>query len=116
MAILRLANMEFTGHHGVTEEEKEKGGKFEVDCEIETDIGKAAASDDLEDTIDYDLVYGIIREHIVNRRYNLLESLAEKMQGEIKLKTKAAKVRVKVRKMEPVVTGHSGYFEVETSD
>lgn len=116
MAVLRLAKMEFTGHHGVTDEEKKQGGKFEVDCEIETDIVKAAASDNLDDTIDYDLVYSIIREHIGNRSYNLLESLAVKMKSEIRQKTGARVVRLRIRKMGPAISGHTGYFEVETSE
>ena len=113
MAILRLANLEFTGHHGVTEEEKERGGRFEVDCEIETDIAGAAASDDLRDTIDYDLVYGIIREHLEERRYNLLESMTQRLKDDIGQKTGASKIRLRVRKMAPPATGHTGYLEIE---
>jgi dihydroneopterin aldolase len=116
MAILRLAGLKFTGHHGVSAEEKERGGRFEVDCEIETDIGKAAASDEIGSTIDYDLVYSIIREHLAARRYNLLEALAVKLKDELRQKTGAAKIRLRVRKIAPAVAGHTGYFEVETWD
>jgi dihydroneopterin aldolase len=89
MAILRMAKMKFFGHHGVTEEEKEKGEKYEVDCEIETDIANCAASDNIDDAINYDMVYYLIQEHLENRRYNLVETIAEKLKEEIKTKTNA---------------------------
>ena len=114
MAVLRLAKLEFTGHHGVSDEEKEQGGRFEVDCEIETDIAGPAASDDIADALDYDLVYSIIREHLENRRYNLLESLAGNLKKDIMQKTGAPAVRLRVRKMAPSVSGHTGFLEVET--
>ena len=116
MAILRLAKMRFFGHHGVTEEEKGKGGQFEVDCEIETDISGCAASDNIKDAINYDNVYFIIREHLENRRYNLLETLAVKLRDEIKTKTGSDKVFLRVRKMVPPIAGHMDYFEIELSD
>ena len=116
MAILRLANMEFYGYHGVTEEEKNRGGRFEVDCEIETDISGCAASDDVQDALDYEIVYHIIREQVENQRYSLMETLAARIKDEIKRRTGAPKVAVKVRKMKPPVAGQMGYFEIEISD
>jgi len=110
-----MSKMKFYGHHGVTEEEKEKGANYEVDCEIETDISGCAASDDIHDAVDYNIVYSVIREHLENRRYNLLESLAEKLKDEIKRKTEAQKIILRVRKMGPPIEGPMDYFEVETS-
>lgn len=116
MAILRMAKMKFFGHHGVTDEEKEKGEKYEVDCEIETDIADCAASDNIDDAINYDAVYYLIQEHLENRKYNLVETIAEKLKKEIKLKTNADKIVIRVRKMAPPIIGQMGYFEVEISD
>jgi dihydroneopterin aldolase len=107
--------MEFYGHHGVTAAEKEKGGNYEVDCEIEADITRCAASDDIEDAIDYDALYLIIRGHMENRRYNLMETLAENLKDEIKRKTGAKRIILRVRKMGPPIEGPMDFFEVETS-
>ncbi len=115
MAILRMSKMKFHGHHGVTGKEKEKGANYEVDCEIETDITRCAASDNIEDAIDYGIIYLIIREHLENRRYNLMETLAEKLKDEIKTKTGAQRITLRVRKMGPPIEGPMAYFEVETS-
>jgi len=116
MAVLRMSGMKFFGHHGVTEEEKEKGGNYEVDCEIQADISDCAASDDIDDAINYDILYDLIREHVENRRYNLMETMAEKLKEEIKRSTNADKILVRVRKISPPIIGQMFYFEVEVSD
>ena len=38
MDVIRLENMVFYGYHGVTAAEKETGRRYEVDCELETDL------------------------------------------------------------------------------
>jgi dihydroneopterin aldolase len=116
MAILRMAKMKFYGHHGVTEEEREKGGNYEVDCEIETDISLCANSDNLEDAIDYGALYHIIHEHMENYRYDLVETLAEKLKDEMKKIIGTRKFTLRIRKMEPPIAGAMAYFEVETSE
>lgn len=115
MAVLRMSKMKFYGHHGVTDGEKEKGANYEVDCEIETDIAGCAFTDDVEDAVDYDVIYLIIRKHMENHRYNLMETLAERIKEEIKKRSKRQKITLRVRKMEPPVEGSMDYFEVETS-
>jgi dihydroneopterin aldolase len=115
MAILKMTKMQFYGHHGVSDQEREKGGNYEVDCEIETDISRCATSDDIKDAIDYSAVYDIIRINMENKRYNLMETLAENLKEKIRSKTGVDKVLLRVRKMEPPVGGAMGYFEVETS-
>jgi len=57
----------------------------------------------------------MIREYMENRRYNLMETLAENLKEEIKRKTEAQRIILRVRKMGPPVEGPMDYFEVETS-
>ena len=116
MATLRMSGMKFFGHHGVTEDEKDKGGKYEVDCEIETDISKCAVSDNIDDALNYDIIYSIVREHMEIHRYSLLETIAMKLKEEIKQKTNADKVLLRVRKMSPPIIGQMDCFEIEISD
>ncbi|UCE67477.1 MAG: dihydroneopterin aldolase [Candidatus Zixiibacteriota bacterium] len=111
-----MSKMKFYGHHGVTGEEKEKGANYEVDCEIETDIAKCAVSDNIDDAINYDTVYFIVREHMENRRYNLLETVGVKLKDEIKTKTGARRITLRIRKMGPPIEGPMDYFEVEISE
>ena len=64
MGIIRLKNMQFYGFHGVHESEKELGGRFEVDVELNLSLNSSCLSDDLHDTIDYESVYKIIENCI----------------------------------------------------
>lgn len=115
MAFIRLMNMIFYGYHGVAAAEKETGRRYEVDCEIETDITKAARSDHLDDAVNYLSIYKTVEEFLENHRYNLLETLAERLREEIKKKTGASRVTLRVRKRIPPVPGNIDYVEVETS-
>jgi dihydroneopterin aldolase len=115
MAIIRLTNMMFYGFHGVAAAEKETGRRYEVDCEFETDIKKAAQSDHLDDTINYVTIYHIVEEFLERHHYNLLETLAERLRAEIQKQTGAGKVTIRVRKRIPPVPGNIDYIEVETT-
>lgn len=116
MAILRMINMKFSGHHGVSDEEKTGGGDYEIDCEIETDISRCGASDDINDAVDYSEIYDIISEHMEKRSYNLMETLAVNLKNEIKGKFDSVSLVLRVRKMAPPVGGNMDCFEVEISD
>jgi 2-amino-4-hydroxy-6-hydroxymethyldihydropteridine diphosphokinase/dihydroneopterin aldolase len=107
--------MIFYGYHGVAAAEKETGRRYEVDCEIETNIAKAARSDHLDDAVSYLSVYKIVEEFLENHRYNLLETLAERLRREIQKRTGASRVTLRVRKRIPPVPGNIDYVEVETS-
>jgi dihydroneopterin aldolase/2-amino-4-hydroxy-6-hydroxymethyldihydropteridine diphosphokinase len=107
--------MIFYGYHGVAAAERETGRRYEVDCEIETDITRAARSDHLDDAVSYLSVYKIVEEFLENHRYNLLETLAERLRIEIQKRTGAARVTLRVRKRIPPVPGNIDYVEVETS-
>jgi dihydroneopterin aldolase len=115
MARIKLANMSFYGYHGVAVAERETGRRYEVDCELEADISKAATTDHLEDTFNYVTIYKIVEEFLERHRYNLLETLAERLKDEIKRHTGSEKVTIRVRKKIPPVPGNIDYIEVETS-
>jgi 7,8-dihydroneopterin aldolase/epimerase/oxygenase len=72
-----LANLRFMGTHGVNESEQREPQPFEVDVELHADLRAAGASDALDDTVDYRLVYDLVREVIETRSYRLLERIAQ---------------------------------------
>jgi dihydroneopterin aldolase len=115
MATIKLVNMTFYGFHGVAAAEKETGRRYEVDCELEADISKAALSDHLKDTFNYVTIYKIVEEFLEQHRYNLLETLAERLRQELQRHTGSPKVTVRVRKRIPPVPGNIDFIEVETS-
>ena len=57
---IELEGMEFHSHHGCLEHERREGNLFTVDFKARLDLGKAAETDSLEDTLDYGRIYDII--------------------------------------------------------
>jgi 7,8-dihydroneopterin aldolase/epimerase/oxygenase len=50
---IELRGLKVRGHHGVFEQERRDGQDFIVDITVWVDLDRAAASDDLADTLDY---------------------------------------------------------------
>jgi dihydroneopterin aldolase len=64
------------GRHGVHEHERKTAQPFRVDLELQLDLSRAAASDDLRDTINYAEVHRRIVDIVQTHSYALLEHLA----------------------------------------
>lgn len=113
MGVIRLHNMTFYGYHGVSAAERQTGRRFEVDIELAVDMDKAAASDRLQDTVNYTEVYRTVEELVAQDRFSLLETIAVRLAEEILKKFKPKEVTVRVRKKIPPVPGNLDHIEVE---
>lgn len=104
--IVRLTNAVFYAHHGVMKEEHRIGGRYEVDIEMEVNFEKAAREDDLSRTVDYERVYGEVRDIITGNHFFLIERLAYLIAHRIlEREPMALTVEVTVRKANPPVGG-----------
>jgi dihydroneopterin aldolase len=113
MAIIRLHNMTFYGYHGVSRAERETGRRFEVDCELELDVARAAATDKLADTMNYTAVYEVVEEIVGRNKFNLLETVAARIARRLLDDFAPKRVLVRVRKRIPPIPGNLDYIEVE---
>ncbi len=112
MAQLTLQNMEFYAHHGHFTEENIIGGRFRVDVIIETDISRAAGSDDLKDAIDYSRVYELVKKEI-HQVSHIIEHVAARIADAIHSEFKGiGQVTVTVFKLNPPVGGKMDHFSV----
>lgn len=112
--VIRIKKATFYGYHGVLSEEQSVGGKFEADIDLYTDFSKAAEHDNLKETVDYDKVYKFVYNLSLEKKYNLIETLATRIADEILQKfTSVSKVAVRVRKHNVPVGGFVDYVEVE---
>lgn len=112
-ATVRLVNAVFYAHHGVLEEEHRIGGRFEVDVAMMLDVSGAAETDDLTQTVDYERVYGLVREVVTGDPSFLIERIA----GRIARAVAGAYpmldgIEVTVRKPNPPVGGPCDRAEV----
>jgi len=74
---IRLNNVQIYAYHGLFQEEKQLGQKFQIDLEISTNLKKSCDSDNIDDSINYVDLYNIIKSCFTNHQKNLIESLAE---------------------------------------
>lgn len=78
-----IKGMVFYGRHGVLEEERTLGQKFEVDVTMYIDLTDASANDSLQSTVNYKLVYDNIRHIVTTMQFYLLERLAGEISDTI---------------------------------
>lgn len=110
---LIIKDIEFIGHCGITEEERKVGQRISADIEISLDITKAAASDRLEDTINYVEICQRVVSTGKKEECHLLEALANRICEEILKNFKVSEVKLMLRKCSIPVDGIKGYFGVE---
>ncbi len=78
---IRLNKLSFYAYHGVLPEEKERGQEFLVSVELDTDLKGISRVDNLKDTIDYVNISLSIKEIMQKERYDLIESVADRLAG-----------------------------------
>ncbi|WP_242926889.1 dihydroneopterin aldolase [Pontibacter vulgaris] len=59
MGQIALEGMEFFAFHGYYDEEQKIGNKYGLDLYIKTDLRRAAESDDLHQTVNYEVLYAL---------------------------------------------------------
>jgi len=91
------------GCHGVLPEEQARAQPFEVDLRLEVDLAAAAASDRLEDTVDYGSLTVAVTRIVEDESYRLLERLADRIAGLCLSRSGVRSVEVSVRKLRPPV-------------
>ncbi len=105
MSTIQIENMEFYAYHGHFREEQIVGNRFLVDLWIETDMRKPAVSDNLDDAVNYQVAYKLVRKEM-EKKSNLLEHIAKRILDTLFENLKGIeKARVKISKMNPPVGG-----------
>ncbi len=108
MASIILNNMEFYAYHGHFKEEQKVGNKFIVDLTVETDIYKAAKTDNLEDALDYTMLYKAIEEIMKNKCYlieTVLMNIVHKLFNDF---SDIKHLEITLRKLNPPLGGKVG--------
>lgn len=105
--------MTFYAHHGYYEAERELGQKFEIDIELHCDLSPATESDDLKQTVDYQVIYKIAKNTFENYKFKLIETVAQKIASQILQLSGINDVRIRVRKPNVPLNGLLDYVEIE---
>ena len=97
MTTVEVIGLELRGYHGVNEIERRDGQRFLFDLWLEVP-GTAAASDRIEDAVDYRAVVACVREVSDGRTFRLLEALSAAVADAVLARFPVERVRVRVRK------------------
>mgnify|MGYP001157320788 FL=1 len=101
-----LENIKVYAFHGCMDEEAKIGSDYIVNLCVNTDLGIPAASDKLEDTVDYVDLLKIVNDEMAIRS-KLLEHVAERIVSKVLRSMNAVKeVEVKVAKQSPPINGN----------
>lgn len=95
---ITLTGVRAFGYHGVFAEERREGQEFVVDATLYVSTAKAAASDDVADTVHYGEVAERIVELVGREPLNLIEGLAARIADDLLARDGVKMVAVTVHK------------------
>lgn len=78
-----IEELDLYAYHGHFAEEERLGQRFVIDLVLECDLRAASFSDDLDDTVDYGEVVGLVTRTFSARRFKLLEAAARALSDAI---------------------------------
>ena len=80
---ITLTGVRAFGYHGVLPEERRQGQEFVVDATLHLSTAKAAASDDVADTVHYGEAAQRIAAIVAGEPFDLLESVAARIADDL---------------------------------
>ena len=95
---LSITGIECFGHHGVFDHERHDGQVFMIDLTLGLDTRPGAASDDLQDTVDYGSLVAQVKTAVESDPVDLIETLAQRVAGVCLSDRRVEWVRVTVHK------------------
>ncbi len=105
MSTISIEQMEFYAYHGCFKEEQIIGTRFLVDLNLETNTAKAESTDDLNDTVNYQEVYLLVKKEM-EIKSKLLEHVGRRILDAVKGKyPQIASAEIKISKMNPPLGG-----------
>ncbi|SHJ64495.1 dihydroneopterin aldolase [Tangfeifania diversioriginum] len=105
MGLIEIEGMHFFAFHGHFEAERVVGNDFLVDVSIKTDCTAAAKSDNLDDALNYQAVYNLIKTEMKIKSH-LLENVAGRILDALFNEFPSIEsAKVKVSKMNPPMGG-----------
>jgi 7,8-dihydroneopterin aldolase/epimerase/oxygenase len=101
---IEIRDLRALGLHGVLEHERGQVQPFSCDVDAWLDIGRAASSDALDDTIDYGEMSALVKHAVAESSYLLIERLVNEIADKLlEAYPRLERVSVTVRKLHPPV-------------
>lgn len=118
MAIIALEGIHFHAFHGYYEEENLMGGEFLIDIYVTTaSVQKAAMSDDLDGTVNYETIYFICKAEM-KKTSKMIETVAQRILDRLVYQygDKVQSIKLRLKKLNPPLGGKvaCAYVELES--
>ena len=115
MSIISIEGMEFFAYHGCFKEEQVIGTKFRIDLFLNVDTSAAEKSDQLQDTVNYQSVFQLVKKEMETTS-KLLEHVGRRILLNINEQFPAVEhARIKIRKLNPPLGGKMDFVSLELS-
>ncbi|MEY2719053.1 MAG: hypothetical protein RLZZ273_419 [Bacteroidota bacterium] len=113
---ISVSNAVYYAYHGVREEERSLGGRYQVDIDIWCDTVKAVVSDDISDSVNYEELLFIANEVMTGEPCELIETVAYDIcSGIMDRFQQVKKATIRVRKLSVPIQAIFDYTETETT-
>lgn len=105
---IKLSKVHFFSHHGVMPHEKIAGNDFEIDLTVHFSAVTAMKSGDLEKTINYALIYDLLKEEM-SIPTPLLEEVCYRILKKLSTRfPQITKAEITLTKLMPPIAGFQG--------
>ncbi len=103
---IRLESILCKAYHGLYEEERVLGNLYQIDLAVSINTGMQESEriKDIHQSIDYTLLYQIVKEEMSIPR-SLLEEVAQNIVSKIKALNTTAEIEIEVKKKNPPFGG-----------
>ena len=98
MDYITIDDLRIQAKHGHYEQERKIEQEFLISLKVGIEMKAAGDSDVLSDTIDYDILRGIVTDIFAGQSHYLVEALAEEIAHAILEKTIAREVTISIKK------------------
>ncbi|MFO7868852.1 MAG: dihydroneopterin aldolase [Bacteroidales bacterium] len=116
MGIIEIEDMEFFAYHGCFASEQLVGNYFSVYARLETDCSTAANTDNIEDALNYQTAYEIIKKEMM-KPSALLENVSMRILDALynHFSTRLHHATIKIKKAAPPIGGKIKSVSVQLS-
>jgi len=115
MAKIILENMEFHAFHGCLEHEQQLGNTFVVNVSMELDTSHSGKTDELEHTLNYQLVYDVVKGQM-EMPSKLIEHVGQRILDSLfNYFPQIRNLEVKLSKLNPPLGGKVDRVTIELS-
>ncbi len=115
MGKIVLEKMQFYAYHGCFKEEQLVGTTFEITVSLTVDVSKPAVTDLLEDAVNYQEVYTLVKEQMAIPS-KLLERVAQRILNRLlEQYPQIEQASIALSKLNPPLGGQIGRVTIEMS-